>query len=290
MSVTSKGGRLMPPVSLVIRSLCIPWLTSSSEPFIARRASVCSRRDCSFIRSFDTSTCDDCCLAGVLHVQLCPSLVHRPHRGCSRLHRTFLSLQLSQASRFPLPALLDDAGGERRTSRFACSEEPGLLTDALPDDAADGMVPITGLVHDEGSVLPADTFEDITKLVHKAKRSKKGSVWLLELKGFQYGLRIVYRRNKTMDMVAKFFSHQLGTILPGTTAAQALHEKPRRFSWPTLPLVRPTYRPLIRGRGRRIQQDDVRGAEIVALRLPRVDCQQLDLQLQTDSNPCNEIG
>lgn len=166
MSVKSKGGRSTPLVLLVIGSPRIPWPISSSGPFIARRASVCSKRDCSFIRSFETSTCDDCCLAGVLHVQVCPSLVHRPQRGCSRLHRTFRSLQLSHASRFPLAALLVDAGGERRTARFVVSEEPALLPDPLRDEAADGMVTAPGLVHDEVSVPPAEAFRDMGESVH----------------------------------------------------------------------------------------------------------------------------
>lgn len=98
---------------------------------------------------------------GVVYWQPCPSLAQRPHTGCSLLHRTFLSLQLSQASRFPLPVfgLIVADGG--RLGPFSFSESSGLLPGLFLDGPVDGIFPTFRSVHDNGSVLAAEALGDI---------------------------------------------------------------------------------------------------------------------------------
>lgn len=79
------------------------------------------------------------------------------------MHRTFLSLQLSQASRFEIPLCIVDAGAERVVGPLALPDEPGLLPGPLLGRPTDSMFPWLGLVHDEGFRLLGEDWEDMKK-------------------------------------------------------------------------------------------------------------------------------
>lgn len=143
------------------------FIGSSKGGFIASRASVCARREESVKRSCDTSIWDEFCLAGAVYLQLCPSLAHRPHIGCSLLHRIFLSLHLTQASRFPLPVSAIAAGGERRLGLFAFSDETGLILDPFLGCPVGGMISKSGLVHNGSAVLDREALSDMDEAFEK---------------------------------------------------------------------------------------------------------------------------
>lgn len=101
-----------------------------------------------------------------MYRQLCPSLEQRPQTGCSLLHRTFLSLQLSQARRFPLPLLVVLAafattGDDCEVGLVALFAVPESLPDTFLGRPAGGMFRGLGLVQDEKLLPPGEALTDM---------------------------------------------------------------------------------------------------------------------------------